>query len=184
MQKKPIILGLDVSTAITGGCILEGEDILASYMWDTRNKKKFPNLLKKAEFINTELLSIQKDFNIDEIIIEKPFMFFNSGGSTAKTMSVLQNFNGMVSWMCYTLFGKEPIHIPVLSARKSAGLVIKRGQNSKEKVLDFIIDKYPQIEIQYTKHGNPKPGIGDMCDSIIVALAGREIVRREEITDP
>ena len=68
------------------------------------------------------------------------------------------------------------------SARKTAGVGIKRGDNAKEKVLQFIIDNYPKIVIEYTKHGNPKPGTLDMCDSIIIALAGDKIVREAEIT--
>ena len=53
---------------------------------------------------------------------------------------------------------------------------------AKEKVLEFIIDKYPDIEIQYTKHGNPKPGTLDMCDSIVIALAGDKLVREAQTT--
>ena len=53
------------------------------------------------------------------------------------------------------------------------------ADNAKEKVLQFVIDNYPNIEIQYTKHGNPKPGTLDMCDSIIIALAGDKLVREE-----
>ena len=68
--------------------------------------------------------------------------------------------------------------IAATSARKLAGLSVKRGENAKEKVLEFIIDKYPSINIQYTKHGNPKPGTLDMCDSIIISLAGEELVRK------
>ena len=61
------------------------------------------------------------------------------------------------------------------SARKKAGVEIKRGENAKEKVLQFVLDNFPQIDIQYTKHGNPKPGMYDLCDSIIIALAGDKI---------
>jgi hypothetical protein len=69
--------------------------------------------------------------------------------------------------------------IAATSARKRAGVGIKRGDNAKEKVLQFILDKYPEIDIQYTKHGNPKPGTLDMCDSIVIALAGDNVVREE-----
>ena len=68
------------------------------------------------------------------------------------------------------------------SARKRAGVSIKRGDNAKEKVLQFVLDNYPQITIEYTKHGNPKPGTLDMCDSIVIALAGDKIVRETQIT--
>ena len=37
-----MILGLDISTSITGFCILDGEgEIIRSGVWDTRNKNKF-----------------------------------------------------------------------------------------------------------------------------------------------
>ena len=76
----------------------------------------------------------------------------------------------------------EPQMIAATSARKHAGVGIKRGDNAKEKVLQFILDNHPDIDIQYTKHGNPKPGTLDMCDSIIIALAGDQIVGEAEIT--
>ena len=72
--------------------------------------------------------------------------------------------------------------IAASSARKKAGVGIKRGDNAKEKVLQFVLDNYPKITIEYTKHGNPKPGMLDMCDSIIIALAGDKIVRETQIT--
>lgn len=72
--------------------------------------------------------------------------------------------------------------IAATSARKQAGVGIKRGDNAKEKVLQFILDKYPDIDILYTKHGNPKPGMLDMCDSIIIALAGDKIVGETKTT--
>ena len=72
--------------------------------------------------------------------------------------------------------------IAASSARKVAGVGIKRGDNAKEKVLQFIVDKYPQIEIEYTKHGNPKPGVYDMCDSIIIGLAGSKLVGKTQTT--
>ena len=33
-----------------------------------------------------------------------------------------------------------------------------------------------------TKHGNPKPGTLDMCDSIVIALAGEKLVREAQTT--
>ena len=72
--------------------------------------------------------------------------------------------------------------IAASSARKIAGVGIKRGDNAKEKVLQFVLDRFPQIDIQYTKHGNPKPGTYDLCDSIIIALAGDKVVGETKIT--
>ena len=172
-------LGLDISTSITGATVIEGGQIKESFFWDTRNKNKFPDHFHKARFIKQKIEEIKTNFTITSIFIEKPFMFFNSGGSTAKTMSALQSFNGMISWICSDILSIDPKYITATSARKQAGVGIKRGDNAKEKVLQFIIDNYPDIEIIYTKHGNPKPGMLDMCDSIIIALAGDKIAREE-----
>ena len=97
-------------------------------------------------------------------------------------MSTLSRFNGIISWICVDTFGTEPQMLAATSARKNAGVGIKRGDNAKEKVLQFVLDNYPSIDIQYTKHGNPKPGTLDMCDSIIIALAGDKIVRETKTT--
>jgi len=179
---KKTILGLDVSTSITGASIIHGEKIVKTYIWDLRNKRKFTSLYEKAEFIREKVKEIEETQEVAAVIIEKPFMFFNSGGSSAKTMSTLQSFNGMVSWICRDTFGFDPVHIAVREARKIAGLNIKRGENTKEKVLSFVLDKYPHINVEYTKHGNPRPGVYDMCDSIIIGLAGNKFVGENSTT--
>ena len=81
----------------------------------------------------------------------------------------------MVSLLSYQMFNKKPEMIAASTARKLAGVEIKRGDNAKEKVIKYVIDRYPEIVIEYTKHGNPKPGISDMCDSLVIAIAGEKI---------
>ena len=172
-------LGLDISTSITGATVIEDGQIKESFFWDTRNKNKFPSLYNKAALIRENLNKLKKDYNISEIYIEQSLHSFRSGFSSAQTLSTLSRFNGIVSWLCYETFDIQPKMIAATSARKQAGVAIKRGDNAKEKVLQFVIDNYPDIEIIYTKHGNPKPGMLDMCDSIIIALAGDKIAREE-----
>ena len=179
MKKQQKILGLDISTSITGATIIQNGKIIESLYWDTRSKKKFPSLYEKADLIQQHLWQIKSKHDITEIYIEQSLQSFRSGFSSAKTLSTLARFNGIVSWNCYKAFDIKPEMIAASSARKLAGVGIKRGDNSKEKVLEFILDNYPQINIEYTKHGNPRPGMFDMCDSIIVALAGGELVRKE-----
>ena len=171
------ILGLDISTSITGATIIEDGEIIETFVWDTRNKNKFPSLYEKANLIREGLKILSVSYNIDAIFIEQSLHTFRSGFSSAQTLSTLSRFNGIVSWLCWEVFNIQPEMIAASSARKKAGITIKRGDNAKEKVLQFILDNYPNIEIKYTKHGNPKPGMLDMCDSIIIALAGLENVR-------
>ena len=182
MKKQQKILGLDISTSITGATIIQNGKIIESLYWDTRNKKKFPSLYEKADLIQQHLWQIKSKHDITEIYIEQSLQSFRSGFSSAKTLSTLARFNGIVSWNCYKAFDIKPEMIAASSARKLAGVGIKRGDNSKEKVLEFILDNYPQINIEYTKHGNPKPGMLDMCDSVIIALAGDKIVRETKTT--
>tara|TARA_B100000214_G_scaffold53891_2_gene34348 strand:- start:9608 stop:10168 length:561 start_codon:yes stop_codon:yes gene_type:complete len=176
IRKGEIILGLDISTSITGATIIYNGRIVESCFWDTRNKKKFPSLYSKADKIRENLAKFQEKYHISEIFIEQSLHSFRSGFSSAQTLSTLSRFNGIVSWLCYKLFNVEPVMIAATSARKQAGVSIKRGDNAKQKVVQFIVDNYPEIKISYTRHGNPKPGMYDMCDSIIVALAGYKIV--------
>jgi hypothetical protein len=176
------ILGLDISTSITGATIIRDGKIIESFYWDTRNKRYFPTLYEKAMLIKQNLLDIQAQHEIDEIFVEQSLQSFRSGFSSAKTLSTLSRFNGIVSWLCFECFKLQPQMIAATSARKQAGVEIKRGENSKEKVLQFVLDNFPQIEIQYTKHGNPKPGMYDLCDSIIIALAGDKVVGETKIT--
>jgi hypothetical protein len=39
-------------------------------------------------------------------------------------------------------------------------------------VLQYVLDNEPNFVVEYTKHGNPKPGSYDRADSLIIAKAG------------
>lgn len=168
-----MILGLDVSTSITGATVLDSSgSVVVCEAWDMRNKKNFKDLFDKADYIRACLLSTSLKYNIQDVYIEKPFMFFNSGGSSAKTMSILQNFNGMVSWMAFQQFGFKPEYLTAGEARKSCGIKIPRGMKAKERIIQFVVDNDPTFTVQYTKFGNPKPGEADRADSWVIAKAG------------
>ena len=177
-----MILGLDISTSITGASILSADgDVLYCESWDTRNKKKFPSIYKKAAFVKKNLFELDKRFDIGYIYIEQSLQSFRSGFSSAKTLSTLSRFNGVVSWLCWDIFGIEPEMLSAASARKAAGVSIKRGENAKEKVLQFLLDTEPSFVIEYTKHGNQVAGSYDRADSLIIARAGASVAIDEKI---
>ncbi len=164
---------MDVSTSITGATVLDKDGAcIYNEFWDTRNKNKFPTHFDKARFLREKLKSIKSKFKIDKVYIEKPFMFFNSGGSSAKTMSSLQNYNGMISWICSDMFAKDPKYFTASEARKIVGIKVLKGENAKQKTLNFVIDSEPLFVIEYTKAGNPRPGTMDKSDSYVIAKAG------------
>ena len=79
----------------------------------------------------------------------------------------------MCSFAVKRVFNQNPILIPANKARKSVGLKIKRGENTKKKVIEWVEINYPKdFIVEYTKFGNPKPGTDDKADSVVIALAG------------
>jgi|TARA_R110000796_G_C14564108_1_gene435142 Holliday junction resolvasome RuvABC endonuclease subunit len=165
-----MILGLDISTSITGFAIVDksGKLLYTGHI-DTRKEK---NIFDKANKVRVSLLELKNLYSIEFIFIEQPFTFFNSGGSSAKTMAVLQRFNGMVSWIVNEMFKIEPDYIEALKARKLCSIKIARGQNTKKVVLEAVLDMEPTFEVEYTRHGNPKAGYCDRADGVVLAKAG------------
>lgn len=170
------ILGLDISTSITGATILsETGDILYCESWDTRNKKHFPTLFHKAEFIKNKLKDLHVDYNIHKVFIEENLQSFRSGFSSAKTISTLAKMNGIVSYTVFSELGIEPEYLAATSARKLSGITVPRGTKAKQKVLEHILDNEKSFLIFYTKQGNPVPGTYDRADSLVIAKAGLEV---------
>jgi len=168
-----MILGLDVSTSITGATVVdESGNVVMCKSWDTRNKNRYGDLLVKADFIRLELLKVSHYHKIKKIYIEQSLQSFRSGFSSAQTLSTLSRFNGIVSWLCYKTFDVKPEYIAATSARKMCGIKIPRGQKAKEVVLKYLLDNEEGFGVQYTKQGNPKPDSYDRADSIVIAKAG------------
>ena len=170
-----MILGLDVSTSITGVSVIDKNgEILLCEVWDFRNKRKFPTLFKKASHIEAKLreLKVRRSFIVEKIYIEQSLQMFRAGRSSAKTLMTLAKFNGIVSYLANRTFDITPEYIAASSARKACGITVKRGEKAKQKVLEFLVKTEPNFSVQLTKHGNPKPGSYDMADAIIVAKAG------------
>lgn len=165
-----MILGLDVSTSIVGATLLDNDGkIVYCNAWDLR---KYKDHFTKAEVVKNELCSTQFDDTV-RVIIEKPVSsFFGTGGSSAKVITTLARFNGIISWICRERFGFNPEYIVSTTARKHCGVKVPRGTKAKEFVLNFVAESVGDFVIEYTKFGNPKPGSFDKADSYIVAKAG------------
>ena len=174
-----MILGLDISTSITGITILDdkGEIVLCEAI-DTRNKNHFPTVFHKAQRVKDYLYDIRTQYPIRSIYIEKNLQTFRSGFSSAKTLSTLASFNGIVSWFCYEIFGMQPEYLSASSARKDCGIKVPRGSKAKQVVMKHLLDNEPEFVILYTKHGNPKPHEYDRADSLVIAKAGYKISQK------
>jgi hypothetical protein len=168
-----VILGLDISTSITGVTVLDDNGkILHCEALDMRNKNHFPSPFIKADFVKNSLLDLTMKFRIEYIFVEQSLQAFRSGFSSAKTLLTLARFNGIVSYICLDVVGIEPEYISASTARKLNGIKIPRGQKAKQVVLKYVLDNEPNFVVEYTKQGNPKPGSYDRADSLIIARAG------------
>ena len=168
-----MILGLDISTSITGATVLDNNGkVVFNEAWDFRNKKHFPTIFEKATEVSELFKALKKEYNFDSIYIEQSLQSFRSGFSSAKTLSTLSRFNGIVSWLSYEIFELIPEYIAATSARKKCGIKIPKGVKAKQVVIDYVLDNVPSVLIEYTKHGNPKPYCFDKADSWVIAKAG------------
>lgn len=165
-----MILGLDISTSITGITLLDDNgEVKVMNAIDTR---KYKNFFQKAEAVKKVLTGLSNSYKVEEIFIEQSLQSFRSGFSSAKTLSTLSRFNGIVSWMCYSLWNLEPQYLAATSARKLCGIKIPKGEKAKPVVLQYVLDNEPTFVVEYTKHGNPKPDSFDRADSWVIAKAG------------
>ena len=173
-----MILGLDVSTSITGATVMDNQGkVVYNEAWDLRKYKEF---FQKAVIAKNKIRELQSAFNIEKIYIEQSLQSFRSGFSSAKTLSTLSRFNGVVSWLCYDIMDTIPEYIAATSARKECGIKVPKGIKAKQVVIQHVVDNVPDVSIVYTKHGNPKPECFDKADSWVVAKAGWLICQKHK----
>jgi len=174
-----LILGLDVSTSITGITILEKDGTLVyNDSWDTRKYKSF---FEKVDYVEKKIIHLSKLYGgFEKIFIEESLQTFRSGFSSAKTLSTLARFNGVVSWLVYRVLKTEPLYLAATSARKLCGIKVPRGTKAKQVVIQHILDNVPEIQIEYTKQNNIKPHCYDKADSWVIAKAGLIQCQQEE----
>ncbi len=168
-----VVLGIDVSTSKVGLSIIDVDNnLLDCQAIKLNNKVSLEERCLELEDVLTYYNSMIQ-YNVIKIYVESPFIMFSGGKTTAMTMGKLQRFNGMVCYMIRKLFGFDAEMIAANKARGAVGLKIKRGENTKKKVIEWVKQRYPKDFIfELTRHGNPKPGTDDKADAVVVGLAG------------
>ena len=167
-----MILGLDVSTSITGFTVLNEDGTILHNEAIRLDSKKLETMFQKAQIVKDRLIEIKHLYNITNVYIEQSLNAFRPGLSSAQVILTLGKMNGIVSWICYEVFGKEPEYIGASSARKKLEIKVEKGGNTKEIVLKQVLALEPTFKVEYTKHGNPAAGTYDRADSYVIAKAG------------
>jgi len=166
------ILGIDLSTNATGWGLIEDGELLDYGLIDTSKAKDYyDKLVVFQEYIEENLTGSVR--NVDIIGIEDILGRFSAGRTSAKTIITLARFNALASDCLYKYYGIKPVHINVLKARKlTFGSAIPRGENSKEYVKNYVVNRFPEIELPRMKRIDKIANTAyDICDSIIIALA-------------
>lgn len=183
-MKKIKYIGLDISTSIIGVCFLNKNNELVSL--ESINLKKTKCMFDKSKATKLAFESYLERFLFEDdlvIFIEEAFQSFSSGFSSAKTLSQLNRFNGIVSYLSNQIFNSVPIYINVNSARKSLQIKINKKLNlsTKEQIFQWVRNnlkeniKWPEKTL---KRG-PNKGLVkfdescyDMSDAYVICKAG------------
>lgn len=177
---ESLILGLDVSTSVTGVCILNRNipvNELGSHILhlDRIEFKKCKTLWEKADVVANELsFLLQKHPGKYTVCLEEPLMGFRTGMSSAATITTLMRFNGIVSYISREIFGVDPEYIASSSARKLCGIKMQKtsvaGINGKEQVFKYMSENdLKHVQWPLKKNGVPVDWSRDATDAYVVA---------------
>lgn len=166
-----MILGLDISTTCTGWALMDTESniIDSGYIKLKKKSTEKPSLFVRYDRLIEKLEELLPQAT--EVCIEEPVNRFKSGFSQSKTIIMLNSFNSMVQ---YHLWKKGiPFTVtPASTIRKNNGFKKPKGADIKESVLKFVLDKFPDHSVEYTRCGNVRKECYDEADAILVARAG------------
>jgi len=179
-----IVLGLDISTSVTAYCLINtelppGKRLIKS---EGIHLSKLKSSYDKSCKVREVFLSLLKDYKVEDIAIEESLQAFRSGLSSAKTLSALTRFNGVVSFLAEDIFGKQCQRINVNSARSKLGIKIDRKSSvsSKEQVREWVMRHPDFVDFDWptkTLKSGPRKGQTifdvsclDIADSAVMAL--------------
>lgn len=188
-RKRSFILGLDISTSITGVALIDGQtgelEVLDAVK--LTGVKYEGSMWKKADRAIEEIVRLVGGRKISAVHVEENAKRFAEGLSSADTVLTLAKFNGIISYLSHKAFDAEVSNINVAAARKAVGFSKKlsplngvKGNSVKDMVFDYVTRKHP--EFPWRKHV-AKTGkstgkevfdadMHDACDAWVVAYGG------------
>lgn len=176
-----MILGLDVSTSTIGYSVLDSEGKMQELGF--LSLKKANNLLEKADIYEALLTELKSKYSFSRVIIEEAFQRYSRGMSSARTITLLAAFNGIIQYVNYKLLRITPELISVSAARKLCGIKVlskkKAGKEVKEQVFEWVDNHLGYEWPTKILRNGPRKGIEimlpetrDMADAWVVSFAG------------
>lgn len=181
-----VILGLDVSTSITGWSIVRADAKVGDkpVMMGSFKMQKLNGFWVKADWIKNEIDSLVKrvligGYRIVGLAVEDPAKKFQRGRSSAGTIALLLRFNVIVSHFARDALKKiDPLYIDATEARKTIGMILlskkkSGGKSQKEQTFEQLSETVFKGTVwPITKTGNIKSYCFDEVDAYVIAMAG------------
>lgn len=177
---RRFVLGLDVSTSVTGLCVINPaiQEKSGIEVLDRIEFKGSLDLWDKADKVRDRLVSTRDSYPRAswEVALEEPLLGFQKGMSSAATITTLMRFSGMVSYIAKDVFNTRPVYVSAAAARKSCGIKMQRtsvaGMSGKEQVFKFMSENdLRHVEWPKKKNGNPVDWSRDATDAYVIARA-------------
>jgi len=102
---------------------------------------KLSGIYNKAEYVREHFENLANEYDIQHVYIEEALQSFRRGFSSAKTLSTLAMFNGIISYLAFKTFVSSEITlVNVIRARSSLGIKLDRksDKNTKEQVFEWV----------------------------------------------
>lgn len=180
-MSKVKYIGLDISTSIIGICFLDNNYNLIDLQ--NINLKKIKCIFEKSFYTKRILEEYKTIYSFEEdvtISIEEAFQSFSKGFSSAKTLSQLNRFNGIVSFLSAEIYKTTPIYINVNTARKNLNIKIDKSKelNTKEQVFNWVRKRVDFNWPEKILKNGPNKGLVkfdescyDMSDAFVICKA-------------
>ena len=181
-----LVMGLDISTTITALTLMDTDAPLATrhVLSDVLYLSKYKSIYDKSRHIREVFENLAQEYQIDKVIAEESLQSFRSGFSSARTLSTLTRFNGIVCYLAEDVF-KMPVElVNVIKARSALGIKINRKseKSTKDQVLEWVSSQKELENFDWpTKCLKSGPRRGqtvndkscfDIADSTVVCMFG------------
>jgi Holliday junction resolvasome RuvABC endonuclease subunit len=177
-----MIIGLDVSTSVTGLCVLDDSGNIVELT--AAELTKYKTMWDKADEVSRRLVTILTNHGPSitrpdvkfRIAVEEPLMGFQKGMSSAATITTLMKFNGIVSYIARNTFDSDPEYISAAHARKLCGIKMQRvsiaGISGKEQVFSHMAkNDLKDFSWPKKKSGKIVDWSRDATDAYVIAKA-------------
>ncbi len=184
MTTMDVDIGLDISTAVIGLCVLKhktGE--LVSLENHKFTSSRFEDIFDKVAWFE-KTWKPDPSWNIKNVFVEDIAKKFSVGVSSANTIVILAKMNAIICYLMYVKTGLKAQFVNVRSMRAKLGIKIDtkdKSKSTKEKVFEIVRTLNPEFpwETHLAKAGKSKGKTvydkcnEDMADSWITCRGGQ-----------